>query len=372
MTATEQIIVLNPGSTSTKIAVFDGLTKRFSVNIDHPAAELEAFADIVDQLPFRRQAIIEALKEASVDLDATAAFAAICTGLPAMPGGVYEVEEQMAEAARVGAGSRHPGRLGPLLAYDFAKLCHVKGFVVDPSSVDEFCDEARLTGFRGLLRISRGHPLNQRAVALRYAAENGLNYEEINLVVAHMGGGISVSAHQHGKMIDTVDSTCGEGRMAPTRTGMLPAARVVDLCFSGEYSKKDLLDRIQKCGGWTDLLGTADAREVLRRIDAGDEWARLVFNTTAYQIAKDIGSCAATMSGDVQAILLTGGLCYAQPFVEKITSMVKFIAPVHVYPGEFEMEALAQGALSVLQGKVKARIYTGEPVFKGFPESKAN
>lgn len=365
MCETDQIVVVNPGSTSTKVAVFDGPTRRFSISISHPGAELAGFPEIVDQLDYRKKTILKALKERRVDLTATVAFVGRCTGLLPMPGGVYEINELMYEHSRLGLGSKHPGNLGPMIARDFAWDFGGRGFVVNPSSTDEFCLEARLTGFHELLRTSRGHPLNQKEVARQFAADMNLRYEDINVVVVHMGGGISVTAHDHGKMVDTIDSTRGEGRMAPTRTGALPAASLVELCFSGRYTEKELMDKIMKTGGWMDLLGTADAMEVERRINEGDTFAQLVYETTAYQIAKDVGACAAVLSGQVDGILLTGGLANAERMVALIETRTRFIAPIRVYPGELEMEGLAFGALRVLRGEEVSRSYTGEPVFQG-------
>lgn len=361
-----QIISINPGSTSTKIAVFLNETKQFSINITHPISELSKYNEIVDQLSYRKNTILHALEEKHVDLNQTAAFSGRCTGLLPMPGGVYEVNKLMYQHGSIGIGSKHPGNLGPMIAFDFGKQFGARSFVVNPSSVDEFCPQARLTGFHEILRTSRGHPLNQKEVAIRFAEKLGKRYDEINTVVVHMGGGISVTAHQKGKMIDTADSTRGEGRMAPTRTGALPAASLVELCFSGRYSKKELLDIIMKKGGWTDLLGTADALEVEQRIKNGDEYAKLIYDTTAYQIAKDIGAYSAVLCGNVDGILLTGGLAYSNYLVKKISDMTSFIAPVHAYPGEYEMEGLAAGALRVLRGEETPKYYTGEPVFKGF------
>lgn len=365
-----QIIVLNIGSTSTKIAAFINENQILSKNLDHSAAELAKYEDIPHQLPFRKEAVMNALSEADIDISKTAAFSAICTGLLPMPGGTYEVNDLMYKHGEMGIGSKHPGNLGPMLALELARAFGARGFVVNPSSIDEFCEKARLTGFHEVIRTSRGHPLNQKEVSLRHSINIGKSYQDINLVVAHMGGGISVCAHKKGKMIDGLDSTKGEGRMAPTRTGALPVASVVELCFSGKYTKKQLLDKVQKTGGWVDLLGTSDGREVQKRIDEGDEFAKFVYETTAYQIAKDIGSCAAVLEGEVDGILLTGGLAYSEKFTGMIKKMVEFIAPIYVYPGEFEMEALATGAFRVLNGQEKALNYTGEPVFKGFPGQK--
>ena len=362
-----QIVVLNIGSTSTKIAVFFNEKQILSKNIDHSAAELAEYEDIPHQLPFRKKAVMDALTEADIDISKTSGFSAICTGLLPMPGGTYEVNDLMYEHGQMGIGSKHPGNLGPMMTLELARQFGARGFVVNPSSIDEFCDKARLTGFHQVIRTSRGHPLNQKEVAMRHSVQNGKDYHDINLIVVHMGGGISVCAHKKGKMIDGLDSTRGEGRMAPTRTGALPVASVIELCFSGKYTKKQLMDKVQKTGGWVDLLGTSDGREVQKRIDEGDEFAKFVYETTAYQIAKDIGSCAAVLEGEVEGILLTGGLSYSERFTGMIKKMVEFIAPIYVYPGEFEMEALAAGALRVLQNQEEALNYTGEPVFKGFP-----
>lgn len=361
-----RVIVLNPGSTSTKVALYEGEERIFSENINHPASDLAVFPNIVDQLPYRKEIITKTLKEKGVDPGEADAFSAICTGLMPMAGGVYEVNEKMYADGQIGPGSRHPGNLGPLLAKDFAEEFGGRAFIVDASSVDEFEEEARMTGFAELLRTSRGHPLNQRAAARKYASDCGREYEELNLVVAHLGGGISVSAHCQGKMVDTVDSTRGEGRMAPTRSGTAPLADVVGLCYSGKYTEKEMLTRIMKTGGWVAHLGTSDAREVEKRIAEGDKFAELVYRTTAYQIAKDIAAMASVMKGKVDAIILTGGVAYSEMMTGMIEERVSFIAPVKIYPGEFEMDALAAGAIRVLDGKEEPRYYTGEPVFPGF------
>lgn len=361
-----RVIVLNPGSTSTKVALYEGDKKIFSENIAHPASDLAVFPNIVDQLPYRKEIIIKTLKEKGVDPGTADAFSAICTGLLPMDGGVYEVNDRMYADGQIGPGSKHPGNLGPLLAKDFAEEFEGRAFIVDASSVDEFEEEARMTGFAEVIRTSRGHPLNQRAAARKYAADCGKPYEELNLIVAHLGGGISVSAHCQGKMIDTVDSTRGEGRMAPTRSGTAPLADVVELCYSGKYTKQEMFTKIMKTGGWVAHLGTSDAIEVERRIEEGDQFAALVYRVTAYQIAKDIAAMASVMKGKVDAIILTGGVAYSDIMDEMIRERVEFIAPVKLYPGEYEMDALAAGAIRVLEGKEEPKSYTGEPVFPGF------
>ena len=357
-----RIIVLNPGSTSTKVALYEGTEKVFQTNID----ELAKYERIVDQLPYRKQVIEDILAEKGVDIASADAFSAICTGLLTMPGGVFEVNDAMYEHGKIGPGSKHPGNLGPLLAKDFAEKYGRRAFVVDPSSLDEFTEEARMTGFVEILRTPRGHPLNQRAVARRYAADHGTTYEDVNLVVVHLGGGISIGAHEHGKMVDNVDSSRGEGRMAPTRSGTAPIADVVEMCFSGEYSKADMINKVMRTGGWTAHLGTADALEIERRIEAGDKYAELVYRTTAYQIAKDVAAMAAALKGKVDAIIMTGGISHSKLMVSMVRERTEWIAPVEVYPGEFEMDALAAGAIRALSGEETPKSYTGEPVFPGF------
>ncbi|MDO4734044.1 MAG: butyrate kinase [Lachnospiraceae bacterium] len=364
----KQIVVINPGSTSTKIALYMDAEQVFSKNLDHSAEELSHFPEIADQLDFRKEVILKALEAENVDIRKTDAFAGRCTGLLPMPGGVYEVNDLMFQHASIGIGSRHAGNLGPMIAKDFAEEFGGRAFCVNPSSVDEFILDARLTGLKDEFRTSRGHPLNQKEVARHYALDEGKDYNDVNVIVVHMGGGISIGAHQKGKIIDNVDSTRGEGRMAPTRTGTIPAADLVEICFSGKYTRIQLLDKIMKTGGWVDHLGTSDGIEVGERIKNGDKYAEIVFNATAYQIAKDIGAMAAAMDGEVDAILLTGGLAYSKPLVELIERKVSFIAPIRLYPGEFEMEGLAAGALRVLEGLEEPKSYTGEPVFKGFDE----
>jgi len=363
-----QIIVINPGSTSTKTALFMDDEKVFSVNVSHDAGKLSEYKEIADQLDFRKEAVIDALNKENVDMRRTDAFAGRCTGLLPMAGGVYEVNELMYYHGSIGIGSKHPGNLGPMIAMDFKNEFGGRAFCVNPSSVDEFIPQARLTGLKEMFRTSRGHPLNQKEVAIRYAHSLGKEYSDVNVIVVHMGGGISVGAHRKGRLVDNVDSTRGEGRMAPTRTGTLPAANLIELCFSGKYTKKELLDKVMKTGGWIDHLQTADAIEVQQRIMNGDRYAELVFDTTGYQIAKDVAAMAAVMDGDVDAIVLTGGMAYSEPMVSIIKRKTSFIAPVVVYAGEYEMEGLAAGALRVLRGLEEPKSYTGEPVFKGFDE----
>ncbi len=361
-----QIIVINPGSTSTKTAMFLDDHKEFYINVAHDPNKLSQYKEIVDQLEFRKEGILDTLVKEHVDLYKTDAFAGRCSGLLPMPSGVYEVNELMYKHGSIGIGSRHPGNLGPMIAMDFKNVYGGRAFCVNPSSLDEFIPLARVTGLKEILRTSRGHPLNQKEVAMRYAASIGKAYSDINVIVAHMGGGFSVGAHQRGRIIDNVDSTRGEGRMAPTRAGALPAADLIELCFSGKYTREQLLNKVMKEGGWIDHLQTSDAIEVAKRIDEGDRYAELIFQATGYQLAKDIAAMASVLDGDVDAILLTGGIAYSRPMVSIIEKKVSFIAPIEIYAGEYEMEGLAAGSLRVLRGEEEPKFYTGEPVFKGF------
>jgi butyrate kinase len=281
-------------------------------------------------------------------------------------GGTYAVNEIMLNHARIGLTVKHPANLGSQLAYDFAMTYGGKAFVVNPPDVDEFQPLARITGFADIHRESRGHPLNQKETGIRYAAEIGKRYEDMNLVISHLGGGVTVTAHEKGRMVDSNDVINGDGPMAPTRAGALPAVALIKLCFSGRFTEKELYDRITKNGGLVDHLGISDVREVVRRIESGDEHAKLVYDAMIYQIGKNIGAYAAVLKGKVDAILISGGLANDPYLIGKIKDMVEYIAPVRVYAGEFEMEALASGAVRVLSGKEQIKTYTGVPVWTGF------
>jgi butyrate kinase len=284
-----------------------------------------------------------------------------------MEGGTYEVNDVLLDHARRGAnGVIHPANLGIQLAQEFKMEYGGNAFVVNPPDVDEFQDVARVTGIKEIFRKSHIHALNQKETALRHAALMNKKYTDINLVVAHIGGGISVVAHRKGRMIDGNDNVGGDGPMAPTRTSSLPTADLVRLCFSGKYTEKELLERCTKNGGFVDHLGTSDALEVLNRIEKGDTYAKIVFDAMVYQIIKMIGAMAAALEGQVDGILLGGGLIKNKALVTKIEQACSFIAPVYAYPGEFEMEAMAAGALRVLKKEESVRKYTGVPVWSGF------
>jgi butyrate kinase len=361
-----RLFVINPGSTSTKIALFEDEREVFSSNVSHDAAKLKEFAEISDQFSYRKETILGELARHGFSLAGTDAFVGRGGGLVGCEGGTYTINDTLLHHARTGFTVRHPAILGSQLAQDFAATYGGRAFVVNPPDVDEFEAIARVTGLADVVRESRGHPLNQKEVAIRYASDVGKRYEDLNLVISHIGGGVSVTAHRKGRMIDSTDVINGDGPMAPTRAGALPATAIVRMSYADGYTQKQMYDRITKTGGLIDHLGTSEVTEVLDRIRKGDPYARLVYDAMIYQIGKYIGAYAAVLRGEVDAILLTGGIAHDPYLVDGITVMVKFIAPVKVYAGEFEMEALAAGALRVLKGEEEPKTYTGIPVWSGF------
>lgn len=354
-----RILVINPGSTSTKVAVFEDDAQVFSKNIDHDAAELARFPDIPDQLPYRRDVILGELEAAGYPLDSFGVFVGRGGGMDPCEGGTYVVEGLLLEHARTCHATRHPSVLGAVLSYEFASQYGKPAYIVDPPDVDEFEPVARISGLKRVPRESRFHALNQKEVARRAATALGKRYEDCNLVVAHIGGGISVAAHKKGRVVDVNDIINGDGPMAPTRCGQVTVKGIVDLCFSGDFSQKEIYELIRKNGGITDHLGTSDTREVMARKEAGDEEAGLVMDAMIYQIAKSIGAYATVLSGQVDAVVLTGGIVHSPYVVESLKGYCGYIAPVQVYPGEFEMEALAHGALRVERGQEAPKHYVG-------------
>lgn len=363
--STYKIFAINPGSTSTKITMFDG-DEVFSKNVSHDAEKLKEFKEISDQFDYRKETILEELAEAGISLEGVDAFSARGGGLVNVEGGVYRVGEKLLEHARVGYTIKHPAALGAQLADAFCKEYGGRAFVVNPPDVDEFSDVARVTGLKGVYRESRIHALNQKEIGIRYAESKGMKYGDMNLIICHIGGGISVTAHKKGLMVDSDDIANGDGPMAPTRCGQLPVREVVNMCYSGKYTEKEMRDKITKTGGLVDHLGTSDAREVRSMMDAGNQYAALIYDAMIYQIGKTAGAMAAALCGSVDGIILTGGISHDDYLVEKLAEMIGFIAPVTVMAGEFEMEALAAGAMRVLAGEEQAKEYTGNPVWKGF------
>ena len=361
------ILTLSPGSTSTKVAVFRNEEQVFKANLTHDPAALKSFAEISDQFPYRRDAILAELKKAGVALSDIDAFAAYSGGLVSTVGGIYPVNDILLQHSREGKTAKHPAILGAQLIHAFAQEYGKPAYVINHPDVDEFQDLARVTGLPGVYRESKIHVLNQKEVAHRFARELGRRYEECNFIVAHVGGGLSVAAHRKGLIVDGNDVINGSGPMAPNRSGDLPAGSVIRMCFSGEYTQKQMTELVGKTGGLLGHLGTDDARIIEKRIAEGDQYAKLIFDAMAYQLSKNIGAYAVVLEGEVDGIILTGGVSNDPYFVEEITRRCKWIAPIKVYGGDFEMEALASGAIRALTGEEEVKEYTGVPVWTGFP-----
>lgn len=367
-----KVFAINPGSTSTKVALFQGETCLYTQNVSHDASELEKYETISDQLPYRRNMILNMVKEAGIVLEDVDVFVGRGGGLLSMEGGTYDVDACMLDhAKKMANGVIHPAALGSQLAAEFAAAYGVKAMVVNPPDVDELQELARMTGIKGVNRLVHLHALNLKETAIRHS-KNVLNkkYEEANYVVCHIGGGISVSAHKKGKMIDGYDIVGGEGPMAPTRCGSISVANLLNYMEQNNYGVKEVKALLTKSGGFVDHVGISDALELTRRAENGDKYAEMLWNTMIYQIEKCIGSMAAVLHGKVDGILLGGGMVHNQNLVWQITEACSFIAPVTAYPGEFEMEAMAAGAIRVLEGEESLKKYTGEPVWTGFEWDK--
>ena len=360
-----RVLTINPGSTSTKVAVYEDEHPIFVETIPHSAEEIAAFPRIADQYAFRRDAMLSLLDEqgGSVgdlrpslgSLDAVVGRGGV---LRPIPSGAYRVNEKMLDELRHPQEREHASNLGAIIADEIARRAGIPAFIVDPVCVDEFDEIARISGLPEIERRSLSHALNLKAAARRAARELGKRYDEINLVVAHLGGGISVSPHRRGRMVDVNQALDGTGPFAPERAGGLPVGDVIRMCYSNKYTYEEMIKKITGRGGLVAHLGTNDARQVERRIiEEGNEHARLIYEALAYQIAKEIGLMATVLKGDVDAIVLTGGMARSDTLVGWIVERVEWIAAVMIYPGEDEMLAMARGALRVLRGEEEARDY---------------
>lgn len=305
----DKVLAINPGSTSTKLALFENGEITLRRTVQHESSQLAKFPTIAHQLPYREQTILSVLAGAGADLSDCTAFSGRGGGLQPCEGGVYEVNDIMLEHTTSGRyGGQHPAALGCQLAHAFAQRYGARAFVVNGPDTDEFCDEARVTGLSDVFRASHVHALNQKETALRVCKDMGLDYTAANFVVAHIGGGVSITAHRHGRMVDSNDIIHGDGPMAPTRSGALPAKDVLDLCFSGRWNRQELYERLTKNGGFVDHLGTSDLVEITQRIQQGDRYAQLVYRAFIHQLAKGIGAMAAVLDGQINAVILTGGI----------------------------------------------------------------
>ena len=350
-------LIINPGSTSTKVGVFEDETLLFEETLRHPTEEIAKYASIIDQKDFRKQIILDFLKEKNCDVHSLDVIVGRGGLLKPIHGGTYAVSDELLADLKKGVQGQHASNLGGILAREIGDAIGKPSYIVDPVVVDELTDVARISGMPELPRRSIFHALNQKAVARRYAKEHGTTYDQLNLIVIHMGGGVSVGAHCKGKVIDVNNILDGEGCFSPERAGTVPVGDLVKMCFSGKYTQQEIYKKICGNGGFNAYLHTNDARVVQKMVDEGDEKAKLVQDAFYYQIAKDAGAMAAVLHGKVDQIILTGGIAYAQLTVDKLTESLGWIAPITVYPGEDELLALAQGGLRVMTGEEEAKVY---------------
>ena len=351
-----RILAINPGSTSTKIAVYDNEKQILVKSIDHKVEDLEKYDKVQEQFEMRKEKVLKALKENNIKLDSLSAIVGRGGLLPPVKSGAYLVNDEMIDRLINKPVLEHASNLGAIISYEISKNLGINAYIYDSVSVDELTDVARLSGVNGMDRECLSHALNSRAMAIKYAKDNNKRYDELNLIVAHLGGGITLSVHENGKMVDIVSDD--EGPFSPDRSGRVPCKKLIDRCFSGNYTHKEMLKTIRGKGGISSYLGTVDVREVEKMISDGNENAKLVHEAMTYQIAKGIGELATVVYGKVDTIILTGGIAYSNLITENIRKRVEFISDVCVMPGENELESLSLGILRVLNKEEDVRIYS--------------
>lgn len=350
-------LIINPGSTSTKIGVFEDETLLFEETLRHSTEEIAQYASIVDQKDFRKNIILDLMKEKDFDMKSLNVIVGRGGMLKPIPGGTYAVTDDLLSDLKIGKQGQHASNLGGILAREIGDSIGIPSYIVDPVVVDELMPMARYSGVPELPRTSVFHALNQKAVAKRYAKEKGTAYDSLNLIVVHMGGGVSVGAHEKGKVIDVFNALDGDGAFSPERAGAVPSGALIKMCFSGEYTEKEVYKKLVGNGGFNAYLNTNDMREVNKMVDEGNKEAEEIREAFILQVAKDIGSMACVLNGKVDQILITGGIAYNKYVTDRLTDRAGFIAPVTVYPGEDELLALAQGAIRVINGEEKAMEY---------------
>ena len=350
-------LIINPGSTSTKIGVFEDETLLFEETLRHSTEEISQYASIVDQKDFRKKIITDLLEKKEFDIKSLDVVVGRGGMLKPIPGGTYAVTDELLADLKVGVQGQHASNLGGILAREIGDSIGVPSYIVDPVVVDELMPIARYSGVPEFPRKSVFHALNQKAVAKRYAKEQGVPYESLNLIVVHMGGGVSVGAHEKGKIVDVFNALDGDGAFSPERAGGVPSGALIKMCFSGEYTEKEVYSKIVGKGGFNAYLGTNDMRDVVKRANEGDTYAAEVKDAFTFQVAKDMGSMACVLKGQVDQIIVTGGIAYNATVVEALKERAGFIAPFTVYPGEDELLALAQGAIRVMTGEEEAMKY---------------
>jgi butyrate kinase len=354
---TQKILIINPGSTSTKIGLYELGKSSINESVGHSAAELKDFKTIWEQYDFRKSAVLQVLAKHEVPITEIDAIACRGGNVRPIPGGIYQVCPRMIEDMKSGLYGKHPTNVGGLVAYDLGREFNIPVFTLDPPMTDELCTSARYSGVPQIERQSSFHALNQKATARKIATELGKNYADLNLIVVHLGGGISVGAHRKGKIIDVNNALDGDGPFSPERAGSLPAGALVELCFSGKYTREQIARLLTGGGGLMAYLGTTDGIEIEKRIAGGDEKAAEVFEAMAYQVAKEVGACAAVLEGEVNAIALTGSLVYSQTLMASLRKKIAFIAPIYLNPGENEMEALGEGVMRYLKKEEQLSTY---------------
>ena len=350
-------LIINPGSTSTKIGVFEDETLLFEETLRHSTEEIASYASIVDQKDFRKQIILDLLKEKAFDIHSLQVVVGRGGMLKPIPGGTYAVSDGLLEDLKIGKQGQHASNLGGILAREIGDSIGVPSYIVDPVVVDELMPISRYSGVPELPRTSVFHALNQKAVAKRYAKEQGKAYDSLNLIVVHMGGGVSVGAHEKGRVVDVFNALDGDGAFSPERAGAVPTGALIKMCFSGEYTEKEVYNKVVGNGGFNAYVGTNDMRDVEKMVQGGDQKAAEVREAFIMQVAKNIGSMACVLKGQIDQIIITGGIAYDKVVVGGLKERAGFLAPITVYPGEDELLALAQGALRVMSGEEKAMEY---------------
>ena len=352
-----KILVINPGSTSTKIGVYEDETLLFEETLRHSTEEIAKYATIVDQKDFRKELIVDILAKNSFDIKSLNVVVGRGGLLKPIPGGTYPVSDALLADLKAGVQGQHASNLGGILAREIGDEIGVPSYIVDPVVVDEMEPVARYSGIPELPRISIFHALNQKAVAKRYAKEQNVSYDSLNLVVVHMGGGVSVGAHLNGRIVDVNNALDGEGAFSPERAGGVPSGDLVKMCFSGKYTQQEVTKKLVGNGGFNAYIGSNDARDLEKLVQEGDEHAKLVQDAFHQQVAKDIGAMSTVLCGKVDQIILTGGIAYSKHTCAELEKRAGFIAPFTVYPGEDELLALAQGALRVMNGEEEPMTY---------------
>ena len=351
------ILAINPGSTSTKIGLFTDENLQFEETIRHSTEELKGFDKIVEQKDFRKSVILQLLNKNNFDVKTLDAIVGRGGMLKPIPSGVYSVTDDIIADLKVGVQGQHASNLGGIIAREIADELEIPSYIVDPVVVDELMPKAKISGIPELPKVSAFHALNQKAVAKRYAKEKNVNYADLNLLVVHLGGGVSVGAHIGGKIVDVFNAIDGEGTFSPERAGGVPSAGLIKMCFSGEFTYDEMYKKLIGKGGFNAHLGTNDYRDIEQMVIDGDEHATLIDDAFIYNICKNVGSMSVALKGNVDQIIITGGIAYSKLIIEKMKEQISYLGPITVYPGEDELLALVQGALSVLKGEEVVSIY---------------